>query len=601
MYAPSLHPCISAPWQSLLNYLKSQTKAELESLIEQPEVQHYIHRAVRYAIKHSESIERMGILDELSTLFPEAVRKYTQLELPYSYSYSNMEKIDGKMKKKSHKRAATTPVELFEYTPQNLPATFRGLQLKLADLVPASYQVNDEIGMVQKKMHHEAQRGTSRGEELREVVRLGRPHIQPYGVRLKRSRSVERSMLLQASAQKPALNPILNSSVDDPHFHKLTAETLFPRATSPSKAASAARPVSIPGQLRLSDGYQIIEAFASGKLKSESESIYLNYADPFRQNPYNLVVVSKTKADPEHFVVSKFGILCVYPDGTSDLQSFAEWLREATLFQILRQIPFLKYYRLRKAFTQWYQNIRFAQFACVQSKFKQIGLRYFSKFGQAVLKINNLSQELLSIPFHSLQPLGAYSSDSYMHCLKGSQAKFQQFLHRYFKYCRRVVGDVVESTQNQTMELEMELRHQPFVSDLPLSVQKEKHLQLGRNLEEISYQASRLSDFVSLAEHIVFSCLLAVARQGALGWRHSTVGQTKREKWSSYMYDACDRGQSAVRRSNNSMATSEENSDILDERPISSNASGDTDAMLCISIIIKDSGRTGKFKAGSDY
>ncbi len=582
-----------------MSYLKAQTKTELVSLIEQPEIQHYIHRAVRYAIKHSERVEHLGVLDELSSLFPEAVRQYAQTELPYSYSYSDIENFDNKVKKKGHKRAATTPVELFEYVPKNLPATFRGTQLQLTDLVPASYLVNEEISSTQKRIHHEVQRGTSRGEELREVARLGRPRVS-HRLRLKRSRSVERSMLLQASAQKPTvtLNPVLSSSVDDAHFHKLTSKTLFPRAVSPSKAAAgAARPGTTPGQLHLSNGYQIIEAFASGKLKSESESIYLNYADPFRQNPYNLVVVSKTRADPEHFVVSKFGILCVYPGGTTDLQSFAEWLREASLFQILRQIPFLKYYRLRKAFTQWYKNIRFAQFSCVQSKFKQIGLRYFAKFGQAVLKINNLSQELLSIPFHSLQPLGAYSSDSYMHRLKGSQAKFQQFLHRYFKYCRRVVGEVVDSTQNRAMELEMELRHQPFVSDLPLSVQKEKHLQLSRDLWEISYQASRLSDFVSLAEHIVFSCLLAVARQGALGWRNSTIGQSKREmrgrrsRWDGCYDDGYDQGgQSAATRSDSSLATSEEDSDIFDGRPASSSTTGDTSAMLCISIIIKESG-----------
>ena len=583
-----------------MSYLKSQSKAELVSLIERPEVQHYIHRAVCYAIKHSETVEHLGVLDELSTLFPEAVRQYAQMELPYSYSHSNIEKSDDNTKKKGHKRAETTPVELFQYAPKNLPATFRGKQLKLADLVPASYLVNDEISSTQRKIHHEVQRGTSRGEELREVARLGRPQSSRR-LKLKRSRSVERNMLLQASVQKPMLNPVLSSSVDDAHFHRLTSETLFPRSISPSKVAGAAsgaannRSGSTAGQgqlCQISDGYQTIEAFASGKLKSESESVYLNYAEPFRQNPYNLVVVTKTKANPEHFVVSKFGILCVYPDGTSDLQSFAEWLREASLFQILRQILFLKYYRLRKAFKQWYQNVRFVQFASVQSKFKQIGLRYFATFGQAVLKINNLSQELFSIPFHSLQPLGAYSSDDYMHCLKGSQAKFQQFLHRYFKYCRRIVSEVVDSTQSRAMELEMELRHQPFVSDLPLSVQKEKHLQLSRDLEEVSYQASRLSDFVSLAERIVFSCLLAIARQGALGWRQSTLGQSKserRKRWDGY-YDGYD--QSAARRSDSSVATSEEDSDIFDERPASGNATaGDTDAMLCISIIIKESGR----------
>ena len=146
----------------------------------------------------------------------------------------------------------------------------------------------------------------------------------------------------------------------------------------------------------------------------------------------------------------------------------------------------------------------------------------------------------------------------------------------------------------------MELRHQPFVSYLPLSVQKEKHLKLGQELEEINYQASRLSDFVSLTEHIVFSCLLAVARQGALGWRHSTLGQSKRERWSGYMYDGYDRGQSSLRRSDSSAATSEENSDILDKRPVSSNTTGDTDAMLCVSIVIRESGMVVKFK-GADH
>lgn len=584
----SLSPSTSAPWQSLLSYLKSQSKAKLAILIAQPEVQHYIHRAVQHAVKHSDSVGHSGVLDELSTLFPEAVSPFAQTELPYSYSYSNVEMLataGTKRAKKSHKRSATTPAELFQYAPQNIPATFQGFQLKLTDLLPASYQVKDEICRVQKKFHHEAERGASRGEELRDVARLGRPHLS-RGLKLKRSRSVERSTLLQGSAQKPALNPVLSSSINDAHFHKLTSETLFPRSTSSSKATTI-QAESILSQLCLHDGYQTIEAFASGKLKSERASIYLNYADPWRQDPYNLVVVSKIKADPEHFVVSKFGILCVYPDGTTELQSFAEWLREASLFQILRQIPFLKFYRLRKAFTQWYQNIRFAQFARVQAKFKLIGLRYFATFGQAVLKINNLSQELLSIPFHSLQPLGAYSSDSYMHCLKGSQVKFQHFLRRYFKYCRRVIGEVVESTQKQAVELESEIRHQPFVSDLPISVQKEKHSQLARDLEDISNQTSRLSDFVGLVEHVVFSCLLAVARQGALGWKHTTLGGQnnggRRESWRGY---ECDGDRSSKRSDTSDPPV------VFDERPTSSDTAGGgaPHSMLCISIIIKESG-----------
>lgn len=560
----------------------------MDSLLQRPEVQHYIHRAVQHAIRHPDRVEHVGLLSELSTLFPEAVEQFTKTELPYLYSYSDIEhavsaKREGRSK---HKRASTTPDELFSYTPRNIPATFRGSQVKLTDLVPASYQVADEISTTERKIAHETVRGASRGGEQREVARLGHPRFS-HGVKLKRSKSEERATILQAAAKRPLLKPILSSSVDDTHFHRLTSETLFPSSVSPSKAAMSCRHVPTAEQLNLRNAYQAIEAFATGQLKSESESIYLNYANHWRQNPYNLVVVPKTRADPEHFVISKFGILCVYPDGTSDLQSFAEWLREASLFQLLRHIPFLKYYRLKKAFVQWYQNIRFAHYAAVWSKFRHIGMRYFDTFAEAILKINNLSQELLSIQFHSLQPLGMYPSDAYMHCLKGSQTKFQQFLHRYFKYCRRIVNNVVESTQNHAAELESELKHKPFVSDLPLSVQKEKQQQLAGNLEEMKNHAGRLSDFVGLAEHIVFSCLLEVAREGAQGWVNTTLGQLahkKSESWNGDVY-----GQSTAVRSGSSIATSSL-SDVLTEEEVITSTSDGASAILCVSIIIQESG-----------
>ena len=549
---------------------------------------------MHYASKHSDKVEQLGILTELSALFPEAVKKYTQTELPFSYSYSDIDKAKSSdsERKGNHKRASTTPVELFSYTPRKIPATFRGAPVKLTDLAPASYQVNKEISTTQRKISHEFQRGSSRGEEQRDIARLGRPRLS-HGGRQKRSKSVERTTLLQVSSQRPLLDPVLSSSVDDSHFHRLTSETLFPKTTSPTKGALTFQHVSTPGQLVLRDAYQTIEAFASGKLKSESETIYLNYADPWRQNPYNLVVVAKTKADPEHFVISKFGILCVYPDGTSDLQSFAEWLREASLFQILKQIPFMKYYRLRKAFIQWYQNIRFAHFASVHSKFQQIGMRYFFRFSEAVLKINNLSHELLSLPFHSLQPLGTYSRDTYMHCLKGSQVKFQQFLQRYFKYCKRIVTEVVESTQRREEELESELQHQPFVSDLPLSVQKENQLKLARDLAEISYQASRLSDFVCLTEHMVFACLLAVVRQGALQWSNTTLGWSRDEESESWDGETYDQS-TAIMKSRSVLAMSSHSAANMEVKDIRSTTiagdSVDTGALLCVSIIIDESG-----------
>ena len=584
----NLYHC-SIPWQSLLTYLKSLSKDDLDSLEDQPEIQHYLHRAVHRVAKSSGEFERPDVFKELSILFPDAVKMYAQTELPCSYSYSDVKHLkaaNDKRKGITHKRAATTPLELFAYTPKDIPATFRGTQVRVADLTPASYQVNDVISAAERKVNL-AQFGGG-GEVHCDVARLGRPHLSQR-LKLKRSRSLERAVLLQASADRPLMNPVLSSSVDDSHFHKLTTKTLFPRSTSPIKGAASVHAVSTPDQLKLTDAYQAIEAFASGKLKSESESVYLNYSDQWRYNPYSLVVVPKTRTDPEHFVISKFGIVCMYPDGTSTLQSFAEWLREASLYQMMRQITFFKYYRVKKAFYQWHQTVRFDHFACVQSKVNQVGIRYFTTFSEAILKINHLSQELLSIPFHSLQPLGAYTRDSYMHCLKGSQTKFRQFLQRYFKYCRRIVVEVVESTQSQAVELDNELRHQPFVSDLPLSVQKENQQKLARDFEEMSYRSSRLSDFVCLAEHIVFSCILAAAHQGAQEWISTTIGEVKDE--GSDSWDSYSDSLSNATLSDSSVAMDRYRSNFS-TIPHQSwpTTDGGARAILCVSIVIKETG-----------
>ena len=142
------------------------------------------------------------------------------------------------------------------------------------------------------------------------------------------------------------------------------------------------------------------------------------------------------------------------------------------------------------------------------------------------MKIQNLSEELLTVSFHLLLPLGEYSQETYQHSIHGSQTRAQKFLQRYFKYCKRTVKDVLETTQSRALELETEKQHQPFVSELPLSVQKEKHAKLEKDLKVATYRASRLGDFVTLVEHLVYSCLLNLARQNAQAWVDTSLKHT---------------------------------------------------------------------------
>ena len=504
----------------MLAQLSALDHSELDSLSRHPQTQHYIHRVLQHTVKHGTKSEGLDILPKIISLFPEAVAEYRSKVLPVSYSYSNLEDGSGTSRRglrNARKRAATvdsasTDKRLFSYSGKQIPATFQGAPVKLKDLAPAVSSVAREVCIAERE-------GLSR----RGIT----------GMRLNRSATtpVLRSISHRDESDnvaKPYLTPVLGVETNDPHFQISTDATLFPQShlRSPTKGKAVHFSPTGARSLPFKTAYQVIESFASGQLKSESESVYLNYTNADHWEPYNLTVVLKTRVNPEHFIISKFGILRVYSDGESELQSFADWLREASMYTMLRKIPFLRDYISKKVLRQWHSNVRFRNFARVHSQVSLRGVRYLPDFSDALFKVRNLCEELLTISFNQLRPLGGYAPGDYTHRLQGSQTKALRLLQRFFKYCQRIVAEVIEKTQSRALELETEKRHQPFVSDLPLSIQKERHMKLDRDLKAARYQESRLQDFITLVERVIISCLLKLARNESQTWIELTLKHT---------------------------------------------------------------------------
>ena len=413
---------------------------------------------------------------------------YENQKLPFSYSYSDLEATTASSRqshadlKKRNRRAVTvdsaTPTkDLFTYSRDRVPATYRAPVLKLGDLAVAAGEVSREITSTEKKSIH-----------LQPSLRSTTPHAP--GSPKRGPPFLPGDEPEKAHIERPFLQPVLESELDESWKHRLShgpgpspSEKTGPlRAQFQQRTARVKKSLGSPEQ-KPQTAYDIIEAFATGRLKSGAEAVYLNYRDSVPWNPYSLLVVPKTRIDREHFIISKFGVLHIYPDGESDLQSFADWLKEAGLFTLVSQIPFFRLYLLRKGFARWYRNVRYNQFARIHSQISRTGLRFFPNFAEGLLKIQSLSQELLAVPFHSVQPLGGYTPEAFETTLQGSRAKAQRLLQRYFRYCRRVVAEVVEVSQSRALELETEKRHQPFVSELPISIQKERHVKLEKDLQ----------------------------------------------------------------------------------------------------------------------
>lgn len=56
--------------------------------------------------------------------------------------------------------------------------------------------------------------------------------------------------------------------------------------------------------------------------------------------------------NPEHYVFSTFGVLHVFPNGSSINMSLADWQKEAVLFNAVSKIPFFKYFIMKKIFNR---------------------------------------------------------------------------------------------------------------------------------------------------------------------------------------------------------------------------------------------------------
>ena len=508
----------------MLEYSSNLSVTDRQHLSTEPDVQHYVHRSLRYAESASCTKSEADLVQALTVLFPGVAEQSRKLSLSVDYNIPLHLRLPRARRNQQVKKRVLSLdsglAKLLTYSPAQIAATFQGPELQLRDLIPAASTVTREM-----------------------ILQSKAPFCQPTLPENQHN-----------VAHRPLLSPVYHSQQDtESCTHKATKNIRFD-GICPSMTSKAFK------ESKLESAYDVIEAFATGSLQAGAESVYLNSSSSSPWNPYKLTVVPKTRADPDHYIISKFGILHVQPGGSSDLQSFADWLREAGLFSLCQQIPYFQQFLCRKMFRCWHRNVCYRQFVRLFSEVDHVGLRFFPEFLDAIDKIHSLNMELLNMPTHTLTPLGGYSADTLKKSSEETEAKTRRLLQRYFKYCKRVVCGAINSTRQQAEKLEEEKKHRPFVSDSPISVQVAENAELDRKLQVARYRASRLGDFVSLAEQMMGTCLLEVSRQSGKVWVIETLhlrDSEYAEAHSSSSFGTDDKGTSISEDSSKSTQTEE--------------------------------------------
>ena len=74
-------------------------------------------------------------------------------------------------------------------------------------------------------------------------------------------------------------------------------------------------------------------------------------------NPYQLQVVDRQKVNTEHFTISSSGVVHVQSATHAEFTPLGEWIREQSIFNLLTQMKFFKYYIVNKMFKSWWKNV----------------------------------------------------------------------------------------------------------------------------------------------------------------------------------------------------------------------------------------------------
>ena len=180
-------------------------------------------------------------------------------------------------------------------------------------------------------------------------------------------------------------------------------------APSPGPGASVGAPAStftarqtknmLPGEEFITNSQEIVEYYVRNGLGAPIKVFYCVDAPVTDDSytPYDLAVVPKEHVenkDVEHYTVTSSGVVHIRPGVQSEFTPLGEWMRDASVFTLLRQMRFFKMYLVHKMFKFWRANVRHKMYALVRAKIERKLFISKRTFNPALMEIGALCNEL---------------------------------------------------------------------------------------------------------------------------------------------------------------------------------------------------------------
>ncbi|XP_055972341.1 dynein heavy chain domain-containing protein 1 [Sorex fumeus] len=262
-------------------------------------------------------------------------------------------------------------------------------------------------------------------------------------------------------------------------------------------------------------GNQMLAVLRTERYLKKIHFLYLNVAPSRYFRPYNLVVVSPKKVNPEHYIFSPFGVLHVHPVEGNETMTLGTWHRHSVLWQQLQFIPFFKHCLLRKAFTCWRRRVKLLTMDRCRIFLEKNLLTTVPHFGVGLLHINRLLQEMYSVSWLPKDPQGSYELLDLKQALVNETHKALHFLHRCLYLCTSILQLIHKDTYKMHQGLQERVRNSKRIRKGQGSVylQRVQNQQLEHKLKQAETWLLHLGQLARLVDYMICQSLVSTIQK----------------------------------------------------------------------------------------
>ncbi|KAL7709827.1 dynein heavy chain cytosolic putative [Lotmaria passim] len=237
----------------------------------------------------------------------------------------------------------------------------------------------------------------------------------------------------------------------------------------PAKAAEVrVAPDDEPLLCNIHTAEDAVAFFTANGNSTSLKHVFLNCAPKGLEfRPYDLVATKKGCENPEHYILSATGVVHIRPGRPSEVMTLADYMKEASLFNILRKIPFFKTFLLYKAFLRLQMKLRQRKYAAVRKMLSKDLLVAKPTFAYPLLELVKYSHTISDAKLIEYDPQGKhdYVVDDFMLAQSRQRQKASVF-----------VNGVVERMEEKVTKLVEALQHRADVPDINTREALEQYL-----------------------------------------------------------------------------------------------------------------------------